>query len=167
MDCSCDELEGVDQTIAVQGFVLREVLFSNNRWGVIVCLAFCGERSGLKGLAARWGSAGLGLRGLRRLLKGWGFRAVREGVVCSPPRLASAESRCRPGAMVSLGRRCRLSQLSGSSGGRAISPKAPRSVRRSKFYRERRRVGRAGQLRRGLVMVIVLVEVVFLGRGRV
>ena len=33
MDCSCDELEGVDQTIAVQGFVLREVLFSNNRWG--------------------------------------------------------------------------------------------------------------------------------------
>ena len=67
--------------MAVQGFVLREVLFSNNRWGVIVCLAFFGERSGLKGLAVRWGSAGLGLRGLRRLLKGWGFRAVREGGV--------------------------------------------------------------------------------------
>ncbi len=65
--------------MAVQGFVLREVLFSNNRWDVIVCLAFFGERSGLKGLAVRWGSAGLGLRGLRRLLKGWGFRAVREG----------------------------------------------------------------------------------------
>ena len=81
MDCSCDELEGVDQTIAVQGFVLREVLFSNNRWGVIVCLAFCGVRSGLNGPAARWGSAGHGLRGLRRLPKGWGFRAVREGGV--------------------------------------------------------------------------------------
>ena len=35
----------------------------------------------MKGLAVRWGSAGLGLRGLRRLLKGWGFRAVREGGV--------------------------------------------------------------------------------------
>ena len=104
-------------------------------------------------LAARWGSAGPGLRGLRRLLKGWGFRAVREGVVCSPPRLASAVSRCRPGAMVSLGRRCRLSQLSGSSGGRAISPKAPGlvcPVRRSKPYRERRWVGRGGRLRSGL-----------------
>ena len=104
-------------------------------------------------LAARWGSAGLGLRGLRRLLKGWGFRAVREGVVCSPPRLASAESRCRPRALVSLGRRCRLSQLSGGSGGRAISPKAPglvRPVRRSKPYRECRWVGLGGRLRRGL-----------------
>ena len=82
MDCSCDELEGVDQTMAVQGFVVREVLFSNNRWGVIVFFVFCGERSGLNGPAARWGSAGSGLRGLRRLLKGLGFRAVREGV-CS------------------------------------------------------------------------------------
>ena len=83
MDCSCDELERVDQTIAVQGFVLWEVLFSNNRWGVIVCFAFGGETPGLKGLTARWGSARSGLRGLRRLLKGESFRrAVREGV-CS------------------------------------------------------------------------------------
>ena len=82
MDCSCDELKGVDQTIAVQGFVVREAHFSNNRWGVIVFFAFGGETSGLNGPAARWGSAGHGLRGLRRLPKGWGFRAVREGV-CS------------------------------------------------------------------------------------
>ena len=85
------------------------------------------------------------------------IRASR--VVCSPPRLASAESRCRPGAMVSLGRRCRLSQLSGvrgGSGGRAISPKAPRSVRRSKFYRERRWVGRGGRLRSGLGWAAIL-----------
>ena len=82
MDCSCDELEGVDQTMAVQGFVVREVLFSNNRWGVIVFFAFGGETSGLNGPAARWGSAGFGLRGLRRLLKGESFRAAREGV-CS------------------------------------------------------------------------------------
>ena len=60
MDCSCDELEGVDQTIAVQGFVVREVLFSNNRWGVIVFFRF------------RWGDVGferagcaVGLRGIR------------------------------------------------------------------------------------------------------
>jgi hypothetical protein len=82
VDCSCDELEGFDQTMAVQGFVVREVLFSNNRWGVIVFFAFGGERSGLNGPAARWGSAGFGLRGLRRLLKGESFRAAREGV-CS------------------------------------------------------------------------------------
>ena len=115
---------------------------------------------GLVWLAARWGSAGSGLRGLRRLLKGESFRrAVREGVVCSPPRLASAVSRCRPGAMVSLGRRCRLSELSGSSGGRAISPKAPRlarPVRRSKPYRERRWVGRGGRLRRCLSWAAIL-----------
>ena len=60
MDCSCDELEEVDQTMAVQGFVLREVLFSNNRWGVIVFFRF------------RWGDVGferagctVGLRGIR------------------------------------------------------------------------------------------------------
>ncbi len=53
MDCSCDEVEGFDQTMAVQGFVLREVLFSNNRWDVIVCFVFCGETPGLNGLAAR------------------------------------------------------------------------------------------------------------------
>ena len=85
------------------------------------------------------------------------IRASR--VVCSPPRLASAVSRCRPGAMVSLGRRCRLSQLSGSSGGRAISPKAPgpvRSVRRSKPYRERWWVGRGGRLRSGLGWAAIL-----------
>jgi hypothetical protein len=82
VDCSCDEVEGFDQTMAVQGFVLREVLFSNNRWDVIVCFVFCGETSGLNGPAARWGSAGFGLRGLRRLLKGESFRAAREGV-CS------------------------------------------------------------------------------------
>jgi len=69
--------------MAVQGFVLREVLFSNNRWDVIVCFVFCGETPGLNGLAARCGSAGSGLRELRRLLKGESFRrAVREGV-CS------------------------------------------------------------------------------------
>ena len=54
MDCSCDELEGFDQTMAVQGFVVREVLFSNNRWDVIVCFVFCGETPGLNGLAVRW-----------------------------------------------------------------------------------------------------------------
>jgi hypothetical protein len=80
-------------------------------------------------------------------------------VVCLPPRLASAESRCRVcvvkfwqfasgwGSKKGQGLvvRSRLSQLSGSSGGRAISPKAPRLARpvlRSKPYRERRWVGR-------------------------
>ena len=60
MDCSCDELERFDQTMAVQGFVVREVLFSNNRWGVIVFFRF------------RWGDVGferagcaVGLRGIR------------------------------------------------------------------------------------------------------
>jgi hypothetical protein len=43
--------------------------------------AFGGETSGLNGPAARWGSAGFGLRGLRRLLKGESFRAAREGGV--------------------------------------------------------------------------------------
>ena len=46
--------------MAVQGFVVREVLFSNNRWGVIVFFRF------------RWGDVGferagctVGLRGIR------------------------------------------------------------------------------------------------------
>jgi hypothetical protein len=49
------------------------------------------------------GFAGPSLRALRRLWGGWGFRAVREGVVCSPPRLAPARSRCRLGVVRSWG----------------------------------------------------------------
>ena len=42
-------------------------------------------------------SAGSVLRALRRLWGGWGFRAVREGLWCSLPRLAADRSRCRWG----------------------------------------------------------------------
>jgi hypothetical protein len=38
-------------------------------------------------------SAGSILRSLRRLWGGWGFRALREGFWCSPPRLATDRSR--------------------------------------------------------------------------
>jgi hypothetical protein len=58
------------------------------------------------GLEGGWlglGFAGPSLRALRRLWGGWGFRAVREGVVGSPPRLAPARSRCRLGVGWSLG----------------------------------------------------------------
>ena len=55
-------------------------------------------------LAWSWGCfAGSVLRSLRKLWGGWGFRAVREGVVGSPPRLAPARSRCRLGVGWSLG----------------------------------------------------------------
>jgi hypothetical protein len=39
------------------------------------------------------GSAGSVLRSLRKLWEGWGFRAVREGLWCSLPRLAADRSR--------------------------------------------------------------------------
>jgi hypothetical protein len=44
-------------------------------------------------LGVFWRSTGSVLRSLRRLWGGLGFRAVREGFCCSPPRLASDRSR--------------------------------------------------------------------------
>ena len=52
-------------------------------------------RSGLTPLRYGFlvGSAASGLRSLSRLCGGLSFRAVREGVGCSPPRLALARHR--------------------------------------------------------------------------
>ena len=44
-------------------------------------------------LGVFWRSAGSILHSLRRLWGGWGFRALREGFCCSPPRLALDRSR--------------------------------------------------------------------------
>jgi hypothetical protein len=44
-------------------------------------------------LGVFWRSAGSILHSLRRLRGGWGFRAVREGFWCSPPRLTADRSR--------------------------------------------------------------------------
>jgi hypothetical protein len=58
---------------------------------------------GFGGWVAGGGFAGPSLRALRRLWGGWGSRAVREGVVGSPPRLAPARSRCRLGGGLVVG----------------------------------------------------------------
>ena len=62
------------------------------RWGFGDCLQGS-LRTDPAPLGVFWGSAGSVLRSLRRLGGGLGFRAVREGFCCSPPRLAADRSR--------------------------------------------------------------------------